>query len=388
MEDIILLGSTGSVGTQSLNVCRNLGWRVTALAAGRNIKLLEEQAREFAPELVAVFDERAGRELKTALADTDVKVVTGKEGVCEAAQWKRGNIAINAIVGMSGLEPTLCAINAGKDIALANKETLVVGGELVTGAAKSNNVRLLPVDSEHSAIFQCIQGLLPGQLQRVILTASGGPFFGRTREELAGVTVEQALRHPNWSMGSKITIDCATLINKGLEIIEAAYLFGVSEENIEVVIHRESIIHSMVELVDGSVIAQLGVPDMQIPIQYALTYPERVPSQVQRLSLAQTGRLSFFEPDNDAFPGLRIGRTALRMGGLYPCLMNGANEKAVELFLRGKIGFNQIGELVERAFNIDVRDRAVTPESIAEADGFIREETERAAENFHMERIQ
>ena len=387
MKDIILLGSTGSVGTQSLDVCRSLGWRVTALAAGSNIKLLEEQAREFSPEIVAVFDEKAGRELKLALADTGVRVVSGMDGVCEAAQWKRGDIAVNSIVGMSGLVPTLCAINAGKDIALANKETLVVGGDIITGAAKKNGVRLLPVDSEHSAIFQCIQGLLPGQLQKVILTASGGPFFGKTREELAGVTVDQALKHPNWSMGSKITIDCATLINKGLEIIEAAYLFGVSEENIEVVVHRESIIHSMVELVDGSVIAQLGVPDMRIPIQYALTYPERVPSQVKRLSLAQAGRLSFFEPDSDAFPGLRIGRTALKMGGLYPCLMNGANEKAVELFLKGKIGFNQIGELVERSFNIDVKGRAVTLESIAEADRFIREDTERAAANYHTERI-
>ena len=387
VKDIILLGSTGSVGTQSLDVCRSLGWRVTALAAGRNIKLLEEQAREFSPEIVAVFDEKAGRELKIALADTSVRVAAGAEGVCEAARWKRGSIAVNAIVGMSGLRPTLCAIDAGKDVALANKETLVVGGELVTGAARRNKVKLLPVDSEHSAIFQCVQGLLPGQLERIVLTASGGPFFGRTRGELADVTVEQALRHPNWSMGSKITIDSATLINKGLEIIEAAYLFGVSEENIDVVVHRESIIHSMVELVDGSVIAQLGVPDMRIPIQYALTYPERTQSQVKRLSLAQLGRLSFFEPDNDAFPGLRIGRTALRRGGLYPCLMNGANEKAVELFLNGRIGFNQIGELVERSFNIDVKGRAVTLESIAEADGFIREATERAAANLKTERI-
>jgi len=379
MKDIVLLGSTGSVGTQSLDVCRTLGCRVSALAAGSNIKLLEAQAREFLPDLAAVFDERAGRELKTALADTSVKVVYGAEGVCEAARWKRGDIAVNAIVGMNGLEPTLCAIGAGKDVALANKETLVVGGSLITDAVKRMGVRLLPVDSEHSAIFQCVQGLLPGQLSRVILTASGGPFFGKSREELENVTAEQALRHPNWSMGSKITVDCATLINKGLEIIEAAYLFGVSEENIDVVVHRESIIHSMVELTDGSVIAQLGVPDMRIPIQYALTYPERVPSTAGRLSLAKIGRLTFFEPDGDAFPGLRLGRMALKMGGLYPCLMNGANEKAVELFLKGRIGFNRIGELVERAFNIDVKGREATLESISEADRAVRLDVEKAA---------
>jgi len=254
-----------------------------------------------------------------------------------------------------------------------------VGGSLITDAVKRMGVRLLPVDSEHSAIFQCVQGLLPGQLSRVILTASGGPFFGKSREELENVTAEQALRHPNWSMGSKITVDCATLINKGLEIIEAAYLFGVSEENIDVVVHRESIIHSMVELTDGSVIAQLGVPDMRIPIQYALTYPERVPSTAGRLSLAKIGRLTFFEPDGDAFPGLRLGRMALKMGGLYPCLMNGANEKAVELFLKGRIGFNRIGELVERAFNIDVKGREATLESISEADRAVRLDVEKAA---------
>ena len=303
----------------------------------------------------------------------------GAEGVCEAAVWESGNIVINAVVGMDGLKPTLAAVQAGKTLALANKETLVVAGSIITDAAKKSGIKILPVDSEHSAIFQCIQGLLPGQLERVILTASGGPFFGKSREELEHVTVEQTLKHPNWSMGSKITVDSATLINKGLEIIEAAYLFGVSEENIDVVVHRESIIHSLIELVDGSVLAQLGVPDMRIPIQYALTYPERTQSQVKRLSLADVGKLTFYHPDNDAFPGLRIGRTALRMGGLYPCMMNGANEKAVELFLKGKIGFNQIGELVEKSFNIDVKGHAVTMDSIVEADKFIREYTADAA---------
>ncbi|MBE6883946.1 MAG: 1-deoxy-D-xylulose-5-phosphate reductoisomerase [Ruminococcaceae bacterium] len=379
MNNIILLGSTGSIGTQSLDVCRNLGYKVSVLAARKNIALLEQQAREFSPEVVAVFDEEAGKKLRVALADTSIKVLTGAQGVCEAAVWKNGDVVINAVVGMDGLRPTLAAVQAGKTLALANKETLVVAGSIITDAAKKSGIKILPVDSEHSAIFQCIQGLLPGQLERVILTASGGPFFGKSYEELEHVTVEQTLKHPNWSMGSKITVDSATLINKGLEIIEAAYLFGVSEENIDVVVHRESIIHSLVELVDGSVIAQLGVPDMRIPIQYALTYPERCPSQVKRLSLADVGKLSFYHPDNDAFPGLRIGRTALKMGGLYPCLMNGANEKAVELFLKGKIGFNQIGELVERSFNIDVKGHAVTMDSIVEADKFIREETEKAA---------
>ena len=379
MNNIILLGSTGSIGTQSLDVCRNLGYKVSVLAARKNIALLERQAREFSPEVVAVFDEEAGKKLRVALADTSIKVLTGAQGVCEAAVWKNGDVVINAVVGMDGLRPTLAAVQAGKTLALANKETLVVAGSIITDAAKKSGIKILPVDSEHSAIFQCIQGLLPGQLERVILTASGGPFFGKSYEELEHVTVEQTLKHPNWSMGSKITVDSATLINKGLEIIEAAYLFGVSEENIDVVVHRESIIHSLVELVDGSVIAQLGVPDMRIPIQYALTYPERCPSQVKRLSLADVGKLSFYHPDNDAFPGLRIGRTALKMGGLYPCLMNGANEKAVELFLKGKIGFNQIGELVERSFNIDVKGHAVTMDSIVEADKFIREETEKAA---------
>ncbi|MBQ3048318.1 MAG: 1-deoxy-D-xylulose-5-phosphate reductoisomerase [Oscillospiraceae bacterium] len=379
MNNIILLGSTGSIGTQSLDVCRNHGYRVSVLAARKNIELLEQQAREFMPEAVAVFDEEAGKKLKIALADTHIKVLCGAEGVCEAAVWESGNIVINAVVGMDGLKPTLAAVQAGKTLALANKETLVVAGSIITDAAKKSGIKILPVDSEHSAIFQCIQGLLPGQLERVILTASGGPFFGKSREELEHVTVEQTLKHPNWSMGSKITVDSATLINKGLEIIEAAYLFGVSEENIDVVVHRESIIHSLIELVDGSVLAQLGVPDMRIPIQYALTYPERTQSQVKRLSLADVGKLTFYHPDNDAFPGLRIGRTALRMGGLYPCMMNGANEKAVELFLKGKIGFNQIGELVEKSFNIDVKGHAVTMDSIVEADKFIREYTADAA---------
>ena len=289
MKELIILGSTGSIGTQALEVARRDGYKVNALAAGSNIKLLEEQAREFKPSLVAVFDENAARELENNLKDTDIKVLSGVEGVCEAATVK-GDIVLNAIVGIAGLKPTLAAIEAGKDIALANKETLVTGGELVMKAASQKGIKILPVDSEHSAIFQSIQGAPENSIKKILLTASGGPFYKKTREELENVTVKEALNHPNWSMGAKITIDSASLMNKGLEVIEAVHLFGVKAKDIEVLVHRQSIVHSGVELSDGAVIAQLGTPDMRLPIQYALTYPERSNYAFEKLSLADIGK--------------------------------------------------------------------------------------------------
>ncbi|MBQ2315936.1 MAG: 1-deoxy-D-xylulose-5-phosphate reductoisomerase, partial [Clostridia bacterium] len=295
MKELIILGSTGSIGTQALDIVREGGFKVTALAAGSNIELLESQAREFKPQAVAVFDENAAKTLKTRLADTDISVLSGKSGVCEVATMQ-GDIVISAIVGIAGLAPTVAAIKAGKTIALANKETLVTGGELVNRLVRETGVRLLPVDSEHSAIFQSLQGAPVGSLKKIILTASGGPFFGKTANELKNVTAREALKHPNWSMGAKITIDSATLMNKGLEVIEAVHLFGVSPDDIEVLVHRQSIVHSAVELSDGAVIAQMGTPDMKVPIQYALTYPERG-GCFERLSLADIGTLTFQRPD-------------------------------------------------------------------------------------------
>ncbi|MBO4468532.1 MAG: 1-deoxy-D-xylulose-5-phosphate reductoisomerase, partial [Clostridia bacterium] len=287
MKELTVLGSTGSIGTQSLEVARKLGIKVTGLAAGSNAELLERQAREFKPLTVALYDEAAAEKLKIALKDTDIRVLSGKEGVNAVASG-RGDIVLCAIVGIAGLESTLAAIDAGKDIALANKETLVTGGEIVKKMIAEKGVKLLPVDSEHSAIFQSLQGAPEGSLKKIILTASGGPFFGKTRDELKSVTVKDALKHPNWSMGKKITVDSATLMNKGLEVIEAVHLFGVAPSDIEVVVHRQSVLHSAVELSDGAVIAQLGTPDMKIPIQYALTYPERG-VEFEHLSLCDIG---------------------------------------------------------------------------------------------------
>lgn len=359
-----VLGSTGSIGTQALEVCENLNIRVTALAAGGNTELLEKQARKFKPSLVAVFDEKKASLLKAALKDTDIRVVSGMDGLCLAASHEECDTVLNSVVGMVGLLPTLTAAKAHKNIALANKETLVSGGSLVMQAVKENGVKLYPVDSEHSAIFQCLQGVPNDKaLSRLILTASGGPFFGRTKKELEGVTVEQALKHPNWSMGQKITIDSATMMNKGLEIIEASWLFDMPQDKIDVVVHRESIIHSLIELTDNSVIAQLGMPDMKIPIQYALTYPERLPCAVKRLSLADVGKLTFFEPDIEAFECMQICREALERGGLCPAAANGANEEAVGLFLEGKIPFLKIPELVRAAM---LRQDSVEAESIDE----------------------
>lgn len=373
MKKLSLLGSTGSIGTQALQVVQNLreqgeDWEVAALAARSSVNRLEEQARKFHPEVVAVFDEGAALSLRQSLRDTDIQVLSGMEGLCEAAAWPGADLTLNAVVGMVGLQPTLAALQAGKALALANKETLVAGGAIVMEAARKRNLPILPVDSEHSAIFQCLQGCPErGALKKLVLTASGGPFFGRSRQELAGVTREQALRHPNWDMGAKITIDSATMMNKGLEVMEASWLFDLPEHRIEVVVHRESVIHSMVEYQDNAVVAQLGVPDMAVPIQYALTYPLRMPSPAGELDLCALGKLTFYPPDREAFPCLELCREALRRGGLVPAAANGANEQAVALFLEGKIGFLDIPRLVEAA--MDRQDPGVvTLEAVLEAD--------------------
>ena len=350
IQTISVLGSTGSIGTQTLDVADQLGLSVCALTAARNIELLERQIRKYKPALAVVFHEDKAAELRNNIKDTDTRVLAGMEGLIEAARMESADLVLNSVVGMVGLQPTIAAAEAKKDIALANKETLVAGGDLVTDAVKRSGVKLLPVDSEHSAIFQCLQGAPSNKaLKKLILTASGGPFFGRTREELRDVTVEQALNHPNWSMGAKITIDSASMMNKGLEIIEAARLFEVDGDDIDVVVHRESIIHSLIEYTDNSVIAQLGVPDMRIPIQYAITYPERYPSPVAELSLAQIGKLTFFEPDYETFACLTACKRALRMGGVATAIANGANEEANMLFRQGTIRFLEIGELVTGA---------------------------------------
>ena len=348
MKSLVILGSTGSIGTQALEVCRRDGYKVVALAAGSNVELLEAQAREFNVKAVAVFNEEKANELKIKLADTDVKVLSGVEGVCAVAEME-ADIALNSIVGIAGLRPTLAAIESGKDIALANKETLVTGGDIVNRKAREKGVKILPVDSEHSAIFQSLQGAPKGSLKKILLTASGGPFFGKTRSDLENVTVKEALAHPNWSMGAKITIDSATLMNKGLEVIEAVHLFGVSANDIEVLVHRQSILHSAVELSDGAVIGQLGTPDMRLPIQYALTYPERSNYAFEKLSLSDIGTLTFQKPDTETFRCLPLCISAINEGGLRPTAVNGANEEAVRLFLEGKIKFLQIAELVEKA---------------------------------------
>lgn len=346
---ISVLGSTGSIGTQTLDVARMHNIKVTALTANHNINLLEQQAREFHPKMVAVLDLGAAAQLKIALSDTDIDVFCGEEGIIKAACETNCDTVVNAIVGVAGLLPTLSAIKAGKNIALANKETLVAGGSIVMKAVKKKGVKLYPVDSEHSAIFQCLQGCPENSLKKIILTASGGSFFGKKRSELSGVTVKEALNHPNWDMGAKITVDSATMMNKGLEVIEASWLFDCTDQDIDVLIHRESIIHSMIQLKDNAVIAQLGVPDMKIPIQYALTYPERLPSPTKELDLSEISQMTFYKPDYETFACLAICRKALRKGGLYPTVANAANEIAVDMFLKEKIKFLDIADIVAEA---------------------------------------
>ena len=371
---ISVLGSTGSIGTQTIEVATRLGIKVSALAAsGSRPELLENQARLVKPRIVAVADEAAAADIKLRLADTDICVLSGEEGVIAAAAEPSADTVVSAIVGIAGLKPTLAAINAKKDIALANKETLVTAGPIVNAAAARNGVKIYPVDSEHSAIFQSMQGVPEGSVKKIILTASGGPFFGKTRAELQNVTPADALKHPNWDMGAKITIDSATLMNKGFEVIEAIFLFGVTADDVEVVVHRQSIIHSAIELADGAVIAQLGTPDMKLPIQYALTYPERLPCSEKRLSLTDIGTLTFHKPDTEVFGALKVCTDAVRQGGLKPCAVNGANEAAVALFLKGKLPFLKIAELAKGAADAEKRTGNFTLSDVLDADAAARE---------------
>ena len=352
MKTISILGSTGSIGTQALAVIRRLGYTVGALSAYKNIDLLEQQIREFRPKLVSVYAEEQAIELKTRIADMDTVVAAGQDGNCAVATLPEADIVLTSMVGMIGLVPTLAAIDAGKDIALANKETLVCAGQLIMQRAAEKGCAILPVDSEHSAIFQCLQQSKENELKSILLTASGGPFRNYTQEQLLTVTKEQALKHPNWSMGAKITIDSATMMNKGLEVIEAKWLFNVSPEQIKVVVHPESIVHSMVEFQDHAVLAQLGVPSMEIPIQYAFTYPNRMPTPCDTLGLDLYGKTLHFEDvDTNVFRCLGVCKEALGKGGLYPAAVNGANEQAVALFLDGSIKFWQIGQIVSECFH-------------------------------------
>ena len=351
LKTISILGSTGSIGTQALEIAKKHNIRVIGVAAKSNVDLLIKQAKEFECRYVCIYDEDKLDTLKAAFEGTDVKIFSGMNGLCMMAVLNEADIILNSVVGMVGLQPTLFAIEAGKDIALANKETLVAGGQIVTEAAKRKGVTIYPVDSEHSAIFQCLQGNDRKQLSKIILTASGGPFYKKTKDELREVSIEQALNHPNWAMGKKITIDSATLMNKGLEFIEAIWLFDLKPEQIEIIVQRESVIHSAVEYNDHSVIAQMGVPDMKIPIQYALLYPERVDCPTKPLSLVDYGTLSFGKPDFDTFDCLSACIKAITMGGAMPAMVNGANEEAVAQFLAGNISFLSIGELVMSVTN-------------------------------------
>ena len=380
IKRLSLLGSTGSIGKQTLNVVRNLNCggnfpvEIKVLAAASNIAELEKQIREFKPQAAAVFDENSAKNLKENIRDLNVKVLSGIDGLCEAATWDSADTVLNSVVGMVGLRPTLAAIEAKKTLALANKETLVAGGSIVMRAARENNVKILPVDSEHSAIFQCLEGCHDKKsLKKLILTASGGPFFGKNINELKCITPKEALNHPTWAMGSKITIDSATMMNKGLEVIEASWLFDIPADDIDVVIHRESVVHSLIEYRDNSVIAQLGVPDMRIPIQYAMTYPERFVSPVEELSLAKYANLSFFEPDLDTFKCLKTAYDAINAGELKPAAANGANEIAVDLFLNEKISFLDIAELVQGAVENQPATAAKSLSDVLDADRKARE---------------
>lgn len=359
MKNISVLGSTGSIGTQTLDVVRKSEGelKVSALAAGRDISGLEKQVREFKPGLVCVGDADLAGDLKTALKDTETKVVSGMEGLIEVSTVPEADTVVTAVVGMMGIKPTISAIESGKDIALANKETLVTAGHIIMPLAKEKGIKILPVDSEHSAVFQCLTAEPETAVDNIILTASGGPFRGYSAAQLEKVTLEQALAHPNWSMGKKITIDSATMVNKGLEVIEAKWLFDVTQDHIKVVVHPQSIIHSMVEFCDGAVKAQLGTPDMRLPIQYALFYPDRRPMDTERLDFYKVGKLDFEEPDMEVFKGLRFAYDALKAGGNMPTIFNAANELAVSRFLKGDISFVQIYEMIEKAMSdVDYKD--------------------------------
>lgn len=352
MKKIAILGSTGSIGTQTLEIVREQkDIQVTALAAGSNIDLLEKQIREFKPKIAAVWEEEKAKDLKIETADLDIKICSGMEGLIEVSTEQTAEILVTAIVGMLGIRPTIAAMQAGKQIALANKETLVTAGHIIMPLAKEKNIRILPVDSEHSAIFQSLQGETENSVHKILLTASGGPFRGKTLEELKNIRLKDALQHPNWTMGRKITIDSSTLVNKGLEVIEAKWLFGVEADQIEVVVHPQSVIHSAVEFEDGAVIAQLGTPDMRLPIQYALYYPKRRSLSGKRLDLFGLGRLTFEKPDKKTFRGLKLAFDALKKGGNLPTILNAANEKAVALFLEEKIPFLSIPEIIEECMD-------------------------------------
>ena len=347
MKKIAILGSTGSIGTQTLDVVRsNPDLKVVALAAGSSVEKMEEQIREFRPIIAGMWSEEAAKDLRDRVTDLNVKIVSGMEGLLEIAVLEESQVLVTAIVGMIGIRPTIAAIRAGKDIALANKETLVTAGHIIMPLAKECGVSILPVDSEHSAIFQSLNGEPADRIEKILLTASGGPFRGKTREQLAGIRVEDALKHPNWSMGRKITIDSSTLVNKGLEVMEAKWLFGVDLDRIQVVVHPQSIIHSAVQFVDGAIMAQMGTPDMKLPIQYALFYPDRRPMQGKRVDFFELGSITFEKPDTETFTGLALAYRAATLGGSMPTVYNAANEKAVALFLERKLGYLQIPELI------------------------------------------
>ncbi len=374
-KTIAILGSTGSIGKQALEVCDECGFKVSALAANSNIKLLEDQIRKYNPDYCAVGDEQCAEDLKARVADTGVKVVSGFDGICQTAYEAKADILLNSLMGKCGIRPTLCAIDSGKHIAMANKEPLVCAGEIILSRARQKNVEFLPVDSEHSAIFQCLSGGFNRResIKRLIITASGGPFYGKSRKELENVTLSQALNHPTWSMGAKITIDSATLMNKGLELIEAVRLFDVTEDQIEITVHRQSIVHSMVEFCDGSVLAQMGNPNMKHCIQFALTYPDRSESLCVPLDFKSGLSLTFTPPDEDTFSLIKMARHAISRGGTAPCILNGANECAVGEFLNGKIGFTDIFDLVTQAYNSIKPIDNPTLEQIEEADILSRE---------------
>lgn len=372
-KSIALFGSTGSIGRQSIEVARKHKIKIEALTAKGDVDRIEAQAREFLPRVCALLDEKKAADLKCRLADTPVEVVGGEKAIEELAYNTKCDILLNSIIGKAGLRPTLAAIDSGKNVALANKETLVTAGDIVMSRAKEKGVKILPVDSEHCAIFQCLQGYPMKQVKRLILTASGGPFFGKKRHELKCITPEMALAHPTWSMGQKITIDSATLMNKGFEVIEACHLFGVNVDDVDVVVHRESIIHSMVEYIDNAVLAQMGVPDMRTCIQYALTYPDRYDGLQERLDLASLGKMTFAEADRDTFKLLDLAYRSMREGGLLPAVLNGANEEAVGLFLSHRIGFTDIMDSVEKVVTAFTNKKDPTIGDIEEADVASRE---------------